>query len=196
MVRHPRDSYIVYSLLSLDVATAENKSIHSTLSSICKKGRLKSGSFSGMQLNLKATRPTPHGAPRSVQAMSAWSAKTRRAPSRHSRGTKAYGHTTMTMHDTSSFTFPPSPLTGVMAVASVCAVFRGSPLLSPFKASFRRHLVAPPLLLQVDMWEWVLRPILTQLDLQSDEKLPFSTYVRMSFSPEKTGIRPSSPQNV
>ena len=46
MVRHPRGSYIVHPLLSLYVATPENRSIHWTLSSICKNIRLTSGSHS------------------------------------------------------------------------------------------------------------------------------------------------------
>ena len=50
-------------------------------------------------LPLLATRQTPHGASRLVQAMSGWSAKTRRAPSRHFRGARVYGHTTTAMHD-------------------------------------------------------------------------------------------------
>ena len=37
MVRHPRGSYIVTPLLSLEVSTPENKSIHWTLSSIRKE---------------------------------------------------------------------------------------------------------------------------------------------------------------
>ena len=48
-----------------------------------------------MQLTLfHATRPTPHGASRSAQAKSAWSVKTRRAPSRHCRESRVYGHAT------------------------------------------------------------------------------------------------------
>ena len=39
--------------------------------------------LSVMQLTIQATRRTPHGASRLVLAMSAWSVKTRRAPSRH-----------------------------------------------------------------------------------------------------------------
>ena len=38
-----------------------------------------------MHFTVHVTPRTPHGASRLVQAMSAWSAKTRRAPSRHSR---------------------------------------------------------------------------------------------------------------
>ena len=59
-----------------------------------------------MQLTLHATRPTPHGASRLVQAMSAWSVKTRRAPSRYCSDVKVYGHTTTAMHDNE---YPPPP---------------------------------------------------------------------------------------
>ena len=50
-----------------------------------------------MQLTLLATRRTPHGASRLVLAMSAWSVKIRRAPSRHCRDARVhawhdYGH--------------------------------------------------------------------------------------------------------
>ena len=41
MARHPRGRYMVYILLSLELATPENKSSHSTLSSICKKVRTR-----------------------------------------------------------------------------------------------------------------------------------------------------------
>ena len=44
-------------------------------------------------------RPAPHGASRLVQAKSAWSVKTRHAPSRHCRDARVYGHTTTAMHD-------------------------------------------------------------------------------------------------
>ena len=42
---------------------------------------------------------TSRFASRLVQAVSAWSLKTRRAPSRHCRDTRVYGHTTTAMHD-------------------------------------------------------------------------------------------------
>ena len=48
-----------------------------------------------------ASRPTPHGASRLVQAVSAWSAKTRRATSRLCRDARVYGHTPAAMHDMS-----------------------------------------------------------------------------------------------
>ena len=105
MVRHPRSSYIVYPLLSLEVATPENKPIYSTLLSICNKVRRTRGfasqavlSIDRMQLALHATRPTPHGASRLVQARSAWTGKTRRAPSGHCSDEKVYGNTTTAAH--------------------------------------------------------------------------------------------------
>ena len=52
-----------------------------------------------MQLTLHATRRTPHGASRLVLAMSAWSVKTRRAPSRHRKDARVYGPTATAMHD-------------------------------------------------------------------------------------------------
>ena len=53
--------------------------------------------LSVMQLTIQATRRTPHGASRLVLAMSAWSVKTRRAPSRHCRDANVYGHMTTAM---------------------------------------------------------------------------------------------------
>ena len=64
-----------------------------TLSSICKKVRLKSGTYR-MQLTLRATRPTPDGSSRLVQAMCGWSVKTGRAHPRHCRDAGVCGHTT------------------------------------------------------------------------------------------------------
>ena len=62
-----------------------------------------------MQFTLLATCRTPHGASGLVQAMSAWLVKTRRAPSRHSRDARGYGHTTTAMHKLST----PPPLEGL-----------------------------------------------------------------------------------
>ena len=62
-----------------------------------------------MQLTLHATRSTPHGASRLVQAMSAWSAETGRAPSRHCRDARVYGHTTDAWHE-----YTPSPNGGII----------------------------------------------------------------------------------
>ena len=51
--------------------------------------------FGGMRLTLHAARPTPDGASRLVQAMFGWSVKIRRrAPFRHCRDARVYGHTT------------------------------------------------------------------------------------------------------
>ena len=65
-----------------------------------------SGSQVGLsrtQVALHATHRTPHGASRLVHAMSAWSVKTRRAPSRLCRDARVYttipySHTTAAMH--------------------------------------------------------------------------------------------------
>ena len=54
---------------------------------------------SWMQLTLHATRPKPQGASRLVQAMTAWSVKTRHAPSRHCRDARVYDHTATAMHE-------------------------------------------------------------------------------------------------
>ena len=48
--------------------------------------------LSRMQLTLRATRPTPHGDSRLVQAVSAWSVITRRAPSQHRTDSRVYDH--------------------------------------------------------------------------------------------------------
>ena len=62
-----------------------------------------------MQFTLHATRRTPHGVSRLVQAMSAWLVKTWRNPSRHSMNARVYGHTTTAMHKLST-PRPPRPL--------------------------------------------------------------------------------------
>ena len=59
-----------------------------------------------MQPTLHATRPKPHGAPRLVQVVSAWSVKTRRAPARNFKDARVYGHEAMGMRDIST----PPPL--------------------------------------------------------------------------------------
>ena len=61
-----------------------------------------------MQLTLYAIHPTPHGASCLVQAMSTWSVKTRRAPSRHCGNARVYSHTTTAMHDNEYTRNPPS----------------------------------------------------------------------------------------
>ena len=63
-----------------------------------------------MQFTLHATRRTPHGESRLVQAMSAWLVETRRAPSQHIRDARIYGHTTTAMHKLST----PAPSKGCL----------------------------------------------------------------------------------
>ena len=82
-----------------------------------------------MQLTLHATRRTPPGASRLVQAMSARSVKTRRSPSQHCMDIKAYGHTPMAMHDNEytppppAFPLPTHLLLEVQATAVVDVVY-------------------------------------------------------------------------
>ena len=52
-----------------------------------------------MQLIFHVSRRTPHDASRLVLAMSAWSVEIRRAPSRHCRDARVFGHTTTAMHE-------------------------------------------------------------------------------------------------
>ena len=67
--------------------------------------------LSRMQLALHATRRTPHGASRSVPAISAWSVTTRHAAFRYSRDARAHGHTTTTMHEYRVHLPPPADST-------------------------------------------------------------------------------------
>ena len=101
-----RQSHSMPILLSLKVATPENKPIDFD-AVIHKQERPPHMRFlrSRMQLTLHATHRTPHGASRLAQAMPAWSMKYQRAPSRHCSDVRVYGHTTSAMHDTS---IPPS----------------------------------------------------------------------------------------
>ena len=65
-----------------------------------------------MQFTLHATRRTPQGASRLVQAMLAWLVKTRRAPYLHGRDARVYGYTTTAMHKLST----PYPLQAVLGI--------------------------------------------------------------------------------
>ena len=107
-----------------------------TLSSMCMSA--SNVVLSRMQLTFHATRPTPHGASRLVQATSAWSAKTRRSPSRHYRDARVYGHTTTAMHD-NEYAPPPTDLTICKKVRSHKRSLVGCNL--PFMR-LREHLTA------------------------------------------------------
>ena len=76
-----------------------------------------------MQFTLHATRQTPHGASRFVQAMSAWLVKTRRAPSRYSRDARVYGHTTTAIHKLST---PPPPFLVALVINGAAPAVDGS----------------------------------------------------------------------
>ena len=61
-----------------------------------------------------------------VLAMSAWSVKTRRAPSRRYRDARVYGHTTKAMHD-NEYTPPPEGARNIFipGVVHAAGAFRG-----------------------------------------------------------------------
>ena len=71
-----------------------------------------------MKLALHATRRTSHNASRVVHTMSAGSVKTGRAPSRHCRVTRVYGHTATTMLEMNT---PPPPLPPFLLIC-MCTV--------------------------------------------------------------------------
>ena len=92
-----------------------------------------------MRFILHAARFTPNGASRLVQAMSAWSVKTRRAPSRHCRGSVILR--TTAIHDTTTRP-PPAPCTVLHAWSAKCLPDRSKPdALRPGTAGMRRSLV-------------------------------------------------------
>ena len=97
--RYPRGSYKALPLLSLEVAIPEikltHRSCHPCASPLHK--RFLVGCSSPF---LHATRRTPHGASRLVQATSGWSMKVRHAPFRHSRDARVNkGLKTTAMHE-------------------------------------------------------------------------------------------------
>ena len=100
MVRHPRGSY-TYPIITVSGRGHTRKQINSFEAVIyCK---FASQEFLGrMQLVLHATRRPPNAASRLVQAISAWSMKTRRAPSRHCRDARVYSDTTNARHEHTS----------------------------------------------------------------------------------------------
>ena len=115
-----------------------------------------------MQFTLHATRRTPHGASRLVQAMSAWLVKTRCAPSRHSKDARVHGHTTTAIHKLGTpATLPPA---------------------TPPPASPLFHRNTPPISLSTDSQQYF-----TWYNSKSQQPSPFS-----SFSSFCGRCRPSS----
>ena len=110
--------------LSLEVTTPVNKSMNSMVSSTYARMSASKAVHSWMKLALRATRPTPHGSSRLVQAIAAWSVKTRRVPSRHCGGARVYGHATTAMHDMSTQTPPRKRFADYDREISACAVCR------------------------------------------------------------------------
>ena len=85
-------------MLSLEVATPENKSIIPRCHQQARKVASQAA-IGRMQLILHATRRTPPGASHLVLAMPARSVKTQPVPSIHCRDARVCGHTTTAMHD-------------------------------------------------------------------------------------------------
>ena len=105
--------------------------------------------LSRMQAQSSSTRLTTHGAWRLVHAMSAWSVKTGRVPSRNCRESMVYGRTTTAMHENS--TPPPSPHARPPAAASVeskhTAIHSSTPLITkPSSSSVKTSSQSPPAL--------------------------------------------------
>ena len=103
-VRHRRGNYIILSLLSLKVVTPEmtlaHRSCHPCASPPHKRFIVGCGSlFMPLARHLTALRSW------CKQCLSG-RLKTRRAPSRHCRGARIYGHTTTAMHNI-EYTLPP-----------------------------------------------------------------------------------------
>ena len=91
MVRHPRGSYICTPVAVSGIAHTGQ---HINSFERCHPYARKSASqvlLSRKQLTLHATCRAPRGTSRLVRAMSVWSVKTRRAPSRHGRDARVYG---------------------------------------------------------------------------------------------------------
>ena len=78
------------------------------LSSMYVQVRLTSSFLARCSSPFNATRRTPHGPSRLVLTMPAWPVKPRRAPPRHCRSARVYGHTTTAMHEI-EHTPPPAP---------------------------------------------------------------------------------------
>ena len=108
-------------LLSLAVVTPEIKYIRRCHP--CTRKCVSQAVLRRMQLTLHAIRRTPSGSSRLVLAMSAWSGKTRRLPSRHCREARVHDHTTAAMHERihPPPVHPPSPLVkhGLAAVSYI-----------------------------------------------------------------------------
>ena len=104
-----------------------------------------------MQFTFHATRRTPHGASRLVQAMSGWLVKIRRAPSRHGGDARVYGHTTTAVHKLST---PPHPavFAGLCHASDAVGSSRASKVIAgsvlavqrPRSSHERNHLIVSP----------------------------------------------------
>ena len=136
MVRHSRGSYMV----CIPIAVSGSGHTRKTNEFIgrcypCARKSASQAVLRRMQVTLHVTPPTPHGASRSVQAVCAWSVKTRRTPSRHCRDARVYGHTTTAMHNIST----PPPLVCCPALSRLRTRFDA--WLMPTDESGRRKYI-------------------------------------------------------
>ena len=110
MVRHSRGSYMPWYYTRCCLwKLPYQKTKHNSWDAVIHV-REKSASkavLSRMQLTLYATRPTSHGASRLMQSMSAWSGKTRRAPSLYCSDARVYDMTIRLRSCMMSSTPPP-----------------------------------------------------------------------------------------
>ena len=121
-------------LMSLAVVTPEIKYIRRCHP--CTRKCVSQAVLRRMQLTLHAIRRTPSGSSRLVLAMSAWSGKTRRVPSRHCREARVHDHTTTAMRD-HEYTRPPS----ILHLPSSNTALRLCRILSIEYMSFPSHRV-------------------------------------------------------
>ena len=106
------EASLVHPLLTLEVATPENNSIDSTLSSSIKKHRPPYERFlsrTHLTLHVTRRRRSRRFAPGAGKQTSARSGKTRRAPSRYCRDARSYDYTTTAMDDVSAPSPAPPP---------------------------------------------------------------------------------------
>ena len=124
---HQRGNSIVDLLLSLELATVKNNSIHYRR---CHPHAIKSASKAALTAVVECSSPSMRLAQhltlaaRLVQAMSAWLVKTRRAPPRHCSDARVYDHTTTTAtHDKEYNPPPPPPCRGLKKTRKGCLFF-------------------------------------------------------------------------
>ena len=114
----------------------ENKINYLNLSAICINIEHSKMVLSRMQPMFHATRLIPHGASRLVRALSAWSVKTRRAPSR--RGSMVTRLSPYQVYESRYIPSPPPspfPVGSMVVPLQLCTMSRATP--PPHACAFR-----------------------------------------------------------